>query len=85
MSKNRKALLSLAESTALAAGMQLVAHKSKWSAIALYHERNAMFWDVVAGLAIIVAAGGNVRFFGDSLDVPQDVHANNGRVLFKWR
>ena len=33
MSKNLKALLSLAESTALAAGMQLLAHKSQWSAI----------------------------------------------------
>lgn len=50
-----------------------------------YHERNTMFWDVAAGLAIVVAAGGNVQFFGDSLDAPQDVHANNGQVVFKWR
>lgn len=50
-----------------------------------YHERNTMFWDVAAGLAIVVAAGGNVQFFGDSFDAPQDVHANNGRVVFKWR
>ena len=50
-----------------------------------YHERNTMFWDVAAGLAIVVAAGGHVEFFGESLDAPQDVHANNGRVVFKWR
>lgn len=50
-----------------------------------YHERNTMFWDVAAGLAIVVAAGGNVQFFGDSLDAPQDVHANNGSVIHKWR
>lgn len=50
-----------------------------------YHERNTMFWDVAAGLAIVVAAGGNVQFFGERLDAPQDVHANNGRVVFTWR
>lgn len=50
-----------------------------------YHERNTMFWDVAAGLAIVVAAGGNIHCLGDSLDAPQDVYANNGQVIFKWR
>lgn len=50
-----------------------------------YHERNTMFWDVAAGLALVVAAGGQVQFFGERLDAPQDVHANNGQVIFKWR
>lgn len=50
-----------------------------------YHERNTMFWDVAAGLAIVAAAGGQIQFFGNSLDAPQDVHADNGAVIFKWR
>lgn len=50
-----------------------------------YHERNTKFWDVAAGLALVVAAGGNVEFFGDRLDTPQDVHANNGSVIHQCR
>lgn len=50
-----------------------------------YHERNTMFWDVAAGLALVVAAGGNIQFFGDRLDAPQDVHANNGLVIHRCR
>lgn len=48
-----------------------------------YHERNTHFWDVAAGLALVVAAGGQVQYFGDSLDAPQDVHAHNGQVVFQ--
>ena len=50
-----------------------------------YHERNTMFWDVAAGLALVVAAGGAIEFFGDRLDAPQDVHANNGLVIHQCR
>ncbi len=50
-----------------------------------YHERNTMFWDVAAGLALVVAAGGHVEFFGDDLDAPQDVHAHNGLVVHQCR
>lgn len=48
-----------------------------------YHERNTKFWDVAAGLALVVAAGGRVQYVGDSLEAPQDVHANNGQVHFE--
>lgn len=50
-----------------------------------YHERNTMFWDVAAGLALVVAAGGHAQFHGESFDKRQDVHADNGHVVFKWR
>jgi len=48
-----------------------------------YHERNTHFWDVAAGIALVVAAGGQVQYFGDGVDAPQDVHAHNGRVIFQ--
>lgn len=48
-----------------------------------YHERNTHFWDVAAGLALVVAAGGQVQYFGDNLSAPQDVHAHNGQVVFQ--
>jgi len=50
-----------------------------------YHERNTCFWDVAAGLALVVAAGGSIEFFGDRLDARQDVHANNGKVIHRCR
>lgn len=45
-----------------------------------YLERNTMFWDVAAGIALVKAAGGVVQLEGDKLDQPHNVMASNGRL-----
>ena len=44
-----------------------------------YRESGSMVWDVAGGLALVKAAGGEVRMEG-ALDAPLEVAAGNGRL-----
>ena len=44
----------------------------------LYREENVMFWDVAAGCALVLAAGGAVEMTEGPLDEPKTVIAHNG-------
>lgn len=45
-----------------------------------YYEENIMFWDVAAGCAITLAAGGRVQMSDGPLDAPKNVRVDNGRI-----
>ena len=44
----------------------------------LYREENIMFWDVAAGCALVLAAGGAIEVTQGPLDEPKAVAAHNG-------
>ncbi len=44
----------------------------------LYREKNVMFWDVAAGCALVLAAGGVIEISPGPLDEPKTVTAHNG-------
>lgn len=45
----------------------------------VYFERDIMFWDVAAGLAIVQGAGGAIQFSHKALADPGEVWASNGK------
>jgi len=48
-----------------------------------YQEDNIMIWDVAAGIAIVMAAGGNVKFSRGDVKNSLFVFANNGSLSIK--
>ncbi len=45
-----------------------------------YREENTMFWDIAAGCALVLAAGGTVEISEGPLNQPKNVIAHNGHL-----